>query len=155
MIMLKKIALVGVLVALVAAVSAPAFAAQVVQGSVRNVSPATNSLVAGTAACRVYSVSGADIGINNNTTTCANMRCPRTFATATFFGTGGYRCNQENTAAYNGDADGQTFYELIDAEAGAGTCNHVAFYAVQGMAAASLQIINFGDDRQAGCPGTA
>jgi len=153
--MLKKIALVGVLVALVAAVSAPAFAAQAIQGSARNVSSATNTALAGTLGCRTYSVSGADIGINNNTPTCANQRCLRPYNTATFFGTGGYRCNPEGTAAYNTDADNQTFYNLIDAEAGAGTCNHVAFYAVQGQVASSTVLVNVGDDRQAGCPGTA
>jgi hypothetical protein len=159
MIMLKKIALVGVLVALVAAVSAPAFAAQAIQGSARNISPTTNSLLGGTAACRMYSVSGAELGINLNqcatAPACCNARCVRPYGTATFFGTGGYRCNQENTAGYNNDADNQTFYNLIDAEAGAGTCNHVAFFAVQGEVASSLVLINVGDDRQAGCPGTA
>src|SRR4029450_7572772 len=159
MIMLKKIALVGVLVALVAAVSAPAFAAQAIQGSARNISPTTNSLLGGTAACRIYSVSGAELGINLNqcatAPACCNARCVRPYGTATFFGTGGYRCNQENTAGYNNDADNQTFYSLVDAEASAGTCNHIAFYSVQGQVASSAIITNTGDDRQLGCPGTA
>lgn len=132
-----------------------ALGAQKISSSVRDVPPTDNAALNGTLACRAFSVSGADTGINTNTTQCLNVRCLRPYATSTFFGSGGYRCNSENTAGYNNDADNQTFYNLVDAEASAGTCNHIAFYSVQGQVASSVIITNTGDDRQLGCPGTA
>jgi hypothetical protein len=133
----------------------PVFGAQTIMGSARAITPADNADLGGTFACRNYSVAGADAGINNNTPECQNIRCPRPYNTNTIFGFGGYRCNQENTASYNTDQDNQTVYMLVDAEVGAGACNHIAYFAVQGMIASSTVLINVGDDRQSGCPGTA
>jgi hypothetical protein len=152
MIMLKRIALLGLMVTLGAVLAAPVFAAQLIQGSVGNITAAQNTDLAGSVACRVWSVSGADTGINNNTPTCTNNRCLRTYATATFYQPGGYLCNGEGTAAYNADADNQTFYELIDGQVAAGACNHAAFYAAQGQIARSAAGAQ-GDFRQEGCPG--
>jgi len=132
-----------------------ALGAQVIQGSTRGITPADNTAFGGTFACRNYSVAGTDLGTNNNTPECQDIRCPRSYNTNAVFGLGGYRCNQENTAPYNGDQDDQAFYELVDGEVNAGTCNHIAYYAVQGQKASSTVLVNVGDDRQVGCPGTA
>jgi len=151
--MLKKIALLGLTVALGAALSVPVFAANTIQGAVGNIGSTDAAALGSTAggtrnpACRVYSISGLDAGINNNTAACLNTRCPRNYATAQ----SAYFCNQEGTAAYNADQEGQTFYEIMDGEVNPGACNHAAFYEAQGMIASSAGVVN-GDYRVSNCP---
>jgi len=165
MIMLKRLTILGLMVAL-AAVAAPIYADTFVQGAIRTV-PTTDNAAFGTpstVACRVYQVTGPDPGINVTTGTgttpaCLNNRCPRTFATAAIFGgagLGGYNCNQESTGSYNPPAPptDQIFYNLIDAEANAGTCDHIAYYAVQGQLANNNLNNNAGDARASNCAGT-
>jgi len=152
--MLKKIALLGLTVALGAALSVPVFAANAIQGSVGNITVADAAALGSTAgdprnpACRVYSISGADAGINANTPTCLGIRCARNYNAAN----SAYFCNTENTAGYNLDSDAQTFYEITDGEVNPGACNHAAFYSAQGQVASSAGN-PLGDFRTSGCPG--
>lgn len=129
-----------------------AFGAQSIQGAARV--PTADVAVLGTtngAACRYYSVFGSETGINVNTGgTCVNTRCFRNYNAAQQ----AFICNGENTGPYNADADGQTFYNLVDAEANPGACNHAAFYGVQGMVTNSLVLQYPGDFRMDNCPGT-
>jgi hypothetical protein len=152
MIMLKKIAL---LTLLLAALSVPAFAAQAISSSVGV--PTADVAVLGTTngvGCRIYSTFGAETGINVNIATtvpaCGNARCLRNYNAAQQI----FVCNTENTAPYNADADGQIFYNLIDGEANPGACNHAGFYAFEGMVTNSGAILSPGDFRVDGCPGT-
>src|SRR5262249_20614016 len=139
-VMPKRVAILAFLCILTAAV-APLQADTVVQGSVRGIPTADNAAIAGTVGCRVYQVTGPVTTINANTPQCINIRCLRTFSTNAIFGgagLGGYNCNQESTGTYGPpptEPSNQTFYELVDAEANAGTCNHIAYYAVQGQSA--------------------
>lgn len=149
--MLKKIVVIGLLTFGAMGV---ALAAEGVQGAVGNIDSATNALVAGTVGCRYYSVSGSDAGINNNVPSCTNQRCIRPYATAVKFSPGGYLCQGENTVAYNADANNQTFYMLVDAQANAGTGNHVGFFSIAGQTASSAGIVNLGDPGSADCGGT-
>src|SRR5262245_10344837 len=140
MIMLKKIAL---LTLILAALGVPAFAAQSIQGAAA-VAAADAGTYLGTTngvGCRYYSVAGSETGVNLNTVGCGGIRCLRNYNAAQ----SKYICNGENTAPYNADADGQTFYNLIDGQANAAGCNHAAFYGLQGMVTNSLTINNPGD----------
>src|SRR5215813_7525370 len=158
MTMLKRFAILG-LVAALAAVAAPIYADTVLQGAVRAIPTADNASLS-SVGCRYYQVSNPLTTINANTPTCNNDRCVRTFSTNAIFGgagMGGYNCNQERTGTYGpppAEPSDQTYYNLIDAEANAGTCNHIAYYVVQGQSANNLQTFNAGDARAANCAGT-
>lgn len=162
--MKRKIVIAGLAAALVMAVSAPVFADLPVAGSVGNVSAAAGAAL-GDVGCRIYSRHGADAGINSNlcatNASCCNTRCVipgptgTGYRTAAIFNGGGYNCPGENTASYNGDANGQPMYELIDGQMNAGACNHIAFYAIQGQITTSgAGPNNVGDGRTTGCSGT-
>ena len=98
--------------------------------------------------------------LNANTPTCIDQRCIRTFNTSPLFGGagfGGYACNFESSGVYGPpqtEPSDQTFYELIDASANAGTCDHIGFYAVQGQVVNNIFTTNPGDFRDLNCAGT-
>src|SRR5437867_2471523 len=107
MIMQKKtIVLLGLMLALGAAMSLPAFAAQPIQGSVAEID-ATNAAGLGTSAtsdstvgCRIYSALDPGLINANFGGTCLGARCLRNYTTlGGFGGPGGYPCNGENTVA--------------------------------------------------------
>src|SRR5262245_29979025 len=139
--MMKKCAVLGLIAAL-AAVAAPIYADTFIQGAVRTIPVAASSALSGTVGCRVYSIGGNGSPsvptINANTPFCLNIRCIRTFNTNALFGGagfGGYNCNSESTGPYApppGEPSDMTFYNLIDAEMGGGSPDHVAYYVVQG-----------------------
>ncbi len=131
---------------------APGFSAQAIQGAVGNVSTADGSALAGTAACRVYSLQDTTINANFGGS-CLNNRCLRFYVVNSLLQPGGYICQGENTAAYASDQDNQIFYELVDGEVNAGAPEHIAFYGVQGQIASNAVLANPGDFRQPGCPG--
>jgi len=162
MTMLKRFAILGLIAAL-AAVAAPIYADTVLQGAVRMI-PTADQPSLSSVGCRYYSIGGNGSPsvptINANTPTCINDRCIRTFVTAAIFGGagfGGYNCNQESTGVYGPPAaepSDMTYYNLIDAEVGAGTPNHIAYYAVQGQLANNNTTGNAGDARALNCAGT-
>jgi len=153
-----------------AALSAPAFASATINGAVGGVPAADNVKYAGSAAVRIYSVAGADLGENTNgcgigaclgcTAAPNTARCVRPYNSANTNLGGGYVSQNEDTGQFNGDADEQTFYALWDAEANKGACNHQAFYAVQGQKAATsnatdpLDTTHTGERTIANCGGT-
>jgi len=164
--MLKRLALVALVVVAAAAMTTPIFAAISVQGNVGSVADGTGL----TAGCRYYSVSGANAEVNMNqcftsvTACCPNpggdplnptnqARCIRAYTSNTLLG-GGFVCNQENTAGYNNDANNQTFYNLVDAEYHEGLPDHVGFFAVQGQIAGSSAGNNPGSASALNCAGT-
>ena len=158
--MLKKIALLA-LVASLGAVTVVS-ADQPLAAAVGNVDTAGNTLIGATIGNRQYSAHCADTGINlNQSGTCGvNSRCapnsaPSVYRTAAIFNGGGYLLYNEQTGLYCNDAINQTFYNLIDAEGNPGTCNHMAFFAVQGQKAGGDNIDNPGDARSGGCSVTA
>src|SRR5262249_17160662 len=154
----RRFAVAG-LVAALAAVVGPIHADTVLQGAVRQI-PISEVPAFGPVGCRLYQVSNPLTVINGNTPACTNLRCVRTFSTNALFGGpgfGGFNCNQESTGVYAPpptEPSNQTYYNLIDAEVNPGTCNHIAFYAVQGQSANNLTTDNAGDARAAGCAGT-
>lgn len=162
--MLKRFAILGVTVALAAVAATPSYAT-FIQGAVRTVSTADAPALGTSVACRYYQVTGAFAGTNittgsSTTPACLENRCPRTFNTNALFGGagfGGYNCNQEATDSYAPPAtepSNQTFYNLIDAQANAGTCDHIGYYVVQGQSANNLSNDNAGDARALNCAGT-
>lgn len=160
--MLKRIALLTLIVTMGAALTSPIFASLAVQGNVANVDSTQNGTLGGgsTVGCRYYAT--IDPGINKNTGgACLNTRCPpilvsgQQYDTTASLAPGGYTCNQEATGPYGVDADNMTFYNLIDAQANVGGCNHVALYAVQGLVARNAAGLATGNARTDGCPGPA
>src|SRR5215813_5171919 len=129
-------------------------------GALRMVSTGDAAALGATVGCRVYQVTGPVTTINANTPTCVNQRCIRTFNTQPIYGGsgfGGYACNFESTGPYGppvNEPSDQVYYELIDAEVGPGTCDHIGFYAVQGQLANNNTHTNPGDWRGLNCPGT-
>lgn len=162
--MLKRFAFLGFVLALAAAAASPSYAS-FIQGAIRQVPTADAAALGSSVGCRYYQTTGAFAGINTTTgaTTpaCLNDRCLRTFNTNALFGGagfGGYNCNQEGTETYAPPANepsDQTYYNLIDAQANAGTCDHIAYYAVQGQSANNVSVNNPGDPRSSLCANTA
>lgn len=151
--MLKKIVLLGLIVG-IGAVSVPAFAAGAIAGAVGNVSAADGALL-GQIGSRTWSLSDPQVNANTGGA-CLNTRCPASYLTTATLQPGGYRSASENTVIYASDADNQTFYTLYDGEINAGSSNHVAFYAIQGLVASNGTVTNpLGAPVSQGCPGTA
>jgi hypothetical protein len=161
--MLKRFAILGLIAAL-AAVAAPIYADTFIQGAVRQIPTGASAPLGATVGCRVYTVGGNGSPgvptINANTAACLNDRCIRTFNTNALFGGpgfGGYNCNQESSGPYGHPAvepSNMTYYNLIDAETGAGTPDHIAYYVVQGQSVNANLNQNAGDARAANCAGT-
>lgn len=128
-------------------------AAQAIQGAVGNVS-AIDGANLGEVGCRVWSTSDPTVNANQalQDPSCVNNRCLKSYRANALLQPGGFICQGEGTAAYAQDADQQTFYQLIDGQVFGNTCNHIAFYAVQGLKGSSVESPS-GDFRKAGCPG--
>ena len=134
-------------------VSPVSHGAQPIQGAVGEVS-ASDGAALGPAGCRYWSaLPGGSLSINANSSLYPDARYPRNYLSNTLLQPGGYLCNQENTAAYNADAELQPFYLLVDVSMQDGTGNHIAYYGVSGMVAGASTSAG-GNCRSAGCPGT-
>jgi len=149
--MVKKITLLGLMVALGLALAAPALAANGIQGSVANV-PTADSVAMGQARFRIWSLQDAT-GYNLGTATPNAPALSTATAGGGNFQPTGYRGPQDNTVAYASDADNQSFYQLGDAQVNASACNHAAWYSIQGAVFPSAASTSLGDDRTAGCAG--
>jgi hypothetical protein len=93
------------------------------------------------------------INANNGGGGCADIRCVRGYDPAVTGG--GYSELDENTTAYSGDADNQTFFVLWDGQVLGGAANHIAYYAVQGgiVSNGTTNAPLGGDPYQANCAG--
>ena len=146
---MRKIGTMSLVLAIGAAWAMPALAARAIQGAVGEVTTA-NGAALGAVGWRIWSaLPGGTTVFNNNTASCRNMRCIRSFITNTTLaapgapGGGGYVSNQEATQVYNDDAQEQPFYLLADADMSHATANHIAFYGVSGVTANNAGVGQF------------
>lgn len=124
-------------------------AARAIQGSVGEVTQA-DATALGTVGFRIWSgLAGGETNVNDNTSSCRNVRCMRSFivnSTLAFPGApggGGYVGNQEATQVYNSDAQPQPFYELADASMNPGAGNHIGYFGVAGVTADNSGVGSF------------
>jgi hypothetical protein len=133
-----------------------ALAARAIQGMVGEVT-VDDGAALGPVGFRVYSaLPGGQTWINQNVSSCRNVRCIRSFLTnATLAapgapGGGGYVGNSEATQVYNSDIADQPFYELVDADMNGNAGNHILYYGVSGTTANN---VGLGSPVAHGCPG--
>lgn len=152
MIMRKRLLILGLMAVLVVAGSAPSFAARAISGAVGNVDASDGALLNNLCGFRTYSaLPGGESNINDNTSSCRNIRCLRPYSTNPTLQPGGFVANQEATQVYNGDVPDQPYYQLADCCLNDTAANHVGFYAVGGVTANNSGI---GNHLAAGCPST-
>jgi hypothetical protein len=113
--------------------SRPAHGARQIQGSVGQVTQADGAAL-GQVGFRIFSaLPGGETNINDNNSSCRNVRCLRNYITNSNLNPGGYVGNAEATQVYNGDLDDQHFYELVDANMNNNAANHIGYYGVSGV----------------------
>jgi hypothetical protein len=121
----------------------PALAARAIQGTVGEVT-AADAAALGAVGFRVWSaLPGGETNINDNVSSCRNLRCIRNYVTNSNMSPGGYVGPAEATQAYNDDAQDSHFYMLVDASMGSGTANHIGFWGVAGVTANNSGIGSF------------
>ena len=152
MIMRKRLLILGLMAVLVLAGSAPSYAARAISGAIGNVSAADGALLSGKVGFRIYSgLPGGESNINDNTFSCRNVRCMRSYSTNPTLQPGGFVANMEGTQVYNGDLPNQPYYLLADACLNDAAANHIGFYAIGGVAGNNSGI---GNHLSSGCPAT-
>src|ERR1044071_2828694 len=150
--MLNKVLILGLAVLAAAAWTIPSFATEAIQGTVGNVSAADGPLL-NPVGFRIWSaLSGGVKVINNNTGSCVNVRCIRTYVSNAILAPGGFIGSQENPGPYNNDPQNQPFYELADASMNDAAGNHIGYFGVAGVTADVTS--GTGSLLAAGCAGT-
>lgn len=141
--MRKKIFTLGLMAVVAAAWAAPSFAARPIQGAVGEVSGA-DAAALGQVGFRIYSgLSGGESNVNDNVSSCRNLRCIRSYVTNATLAPGGYVGNAEATQVYNSDLADQPMYLLVDASMNALAGNHIGYYGVSGVTANAAGVGNF------------
>ena len=140
----------GAVLILGAVLGPPSFAARPIQGAAGEVTVPDAAALGAVVGWRIWSaLPGGTTAINNNTASCRNVRCIRSFVTNTALaapgatGGGGFVSNQEATQVYNDDQQDQPFYLLADASMNDATGSHIGFFGVSGVTANNAGVGQF------------